>query len=145
VKQVLITALLVVLALPASAGAQVPGAACTRVSLGAWTPPLDWSRAGHQDSTSAIAGHVRRLRDSVFAVAGGVGARESMHWLDEKGERRLVLYPAWWPAGVIIAFTKPPLGDTLVGEARALVADPSHGISTAPARVITRCRAEPEN
>jgi len=52
------------------------------------------------------------------------------------GRRQLVLFPAWWPAGVVITFAPGTLGDTLVGDAEALVADLARPRSRSRARVV---------
>jgi hypothetical protein len=64
-----------------------------------------------------------------------------MVWSEVDGQRRLLLFPAWWPAGVLITFERGSLGDTLTGEAQALVADLARPPSRTTARVLTRaCR-----
>ena len=44
-----------------------PSTRCWRFAFGAWTPPLDWERAGHHGSTGEMADRIQRVRDSVFA------------------------------------------------------------------------------
>jgi hypothetical protein len=117
-------------------GAEPP---CARITLGVWTPPLDWARAGHLDSATRIGEAVRRVRDSIFVSSSAAPGRDGMQWLEIDGARGLLLYPAWWPAGIMIRFRQQSLGDTLIGEATALVADLGATVSRAPARVVTRC------
>lgn len=62
-----------------------------------------------------------------------------MQWIVESGEKKLLLYPDYWPAGILITFDRPAAGDTLLGEARAMVADARGPRSVAVARVITSC------
>jgi hypothetical protein len=109
--------------------------ACVRIAFGAWTPPLDWAGAGHLDSSARIANRIQQRRDSVFDRSQG-GGRDEMIWSEEGGRRRLVLFPSWWPAGVVISFSPGALGDTLTGEAQALVADLARPPSRTRARVI---------
>jgi len=109
--------------------------ACVRIAFGPWTPPLDWAGAGHLDSSTRIANRIQQRRDSVFDRAPG-GGRDEMVWSVEGGRRQLVLFPAWWPAGVVITFAPGTLGDTLVGDAEALVADLARPRSRSRARVV---------
>jgi hypothetical protein len=56
----------------------------------------------------------------------------------------VVLYPRWWPAGVIVALpTRTPApGDTIEGRARALVADGRRANPTSRVRAwAVRCGA----
>jgi hypothetical protein len=59
-----------------------------------------------------------------------------MVWTEEGGRQRLILFPSWWPAGVVITFPPGALGDTLQGDAEALVADLARPRSHARARVL---------
>lgn len=125
----------------ASLPAQSPhasGSACTRVAFGTWTPPLDWNRAGHPDSASGIGARLRQARDSVFSGQAAAGGRDEMQWEDSGGVRRLFLSPAWWPAGVVITFApvEGAAGDTLTGEAVALVGDGRQPPPRADARLL---------
>jgi hypothetical protein len=104
------------------AGAQSSGS-CLRMAFGAWTPPLDWNRAGHPESAARVGSRVRETRDSVFDGQASASGRDEMQWEDSAGMRRLFLSPAWWPAGAIVSFDTAARGDTLVGEATAFVAD----------------------
>lgn len=87
--------------------------ACFGFAFGAFTPALDWQRAGYgaRIDTSRIQ---RTAEGRGWAVNDGPGADSTM-----------VLFPAWWPAGVIIRFPRKPttLGDTVNGRATAMVAD----------------------
>jgi hypothetical protein len=115
-------------------GAQ-PASPCVRIAFGSWTPPLDWNGSGHADSSARIAGRIRELRDSVYANAPRTG-RDEMVWSEVDGRQRLILFPTFWPAGVIITFAQGALGDTLLGDAEAMVADLARSPSRARARVL---------
>jgi len=86
-------------------------AVCLGFAFGSWSPPLDWHAAKHQgtpDSTSM--GH----------APGGRG------WAGDAGtDSTMMLYPGWWPVGVVVALPTrtPAQGDTVTGLATALVAD----------------------
>jgi hypothetical protein len=142
-------ALLVLASVVRPAAAQDTSASCVRVAFGAWTPPLSWGEAGHLDSVTRIAARTRLLRDSVFNGEATVGGRDDMVWFESAGTRRLLLFPAWWPAGVMVTFDSPArdtvgapaASDTLTGKAVALVADGTREASGATARLIRRgCR-----
>ena len=84
---------------------------CYRFAFGNWTPALDLKSAGHDSSARPLPGAAPG-RD--WAAAG-----------DGKGPATLMLYPGWWPAGVMIQLPggPPAVGDTARGTATALVAD----------------------
>ena len=123
-RAALLPSLLAVVALPASAAAQAPAAPgtapapaargipeCLGFSFGKWTPALDARAAGHDPA--ARSGHQR-------APGGRDWASELLTGRDST----LMLFPQWWPAGVLIDFRSPTVhGDTLRGTATALVAD----------------------
>lgn len=97
---------------------------CFTFAFGAWDPPLDWSAAGHgTDVTPPPA-------------TPGTGRGDASH-PGTAGDSTLMLYPPWWPAGVLVRFTmRSGAGDTLRGTATALVAD---GRLRAPrARILAR-------
>lgn len=119
----------------ASTLAAQPASPCVRIAFGTWAPPLDWKGSGHADSSARIAGRIQQLRDSVYANAPRTG-RDEMVWSESDGKRQLLLFPSWWPAGVMITFAPDALGDTLDGQAEALVADLSKRASRAAARVL---------
>ncbi len=129
------------LLIPALAAGQ-PSASCVRVAFGQWAPPLDWSGSGHGDSSQRIGERIRELRDSVYAHAPRNG-RDEMVWTKTDGRERLLLFPGWWPAGVMITFAPGATGDTLVGEAEALVADLGKPASKTRARVLRNLCARP--
>jgi hypothetical protein len=113
-------------ALPLSAQ-QASGAgdppACYGFAFGAWSPGLDWKAAGH---AGTVGEHVAPL------------APQNREWaMNDRGrDSLLVLFPAWWPAGVSVVFDHPPriVGDTVVGRAIAFVADGRLRAPTARAR-----------
>ena len=87
---------------------------CLGFSFGTWTPALSWKGAGHGEMPSAnVLQHAPSGRD--WASDGGAGQPDSL----------LILYPAWWPAGVRVDLPTrtPAVGDTVVGRAVAFVAN----------------------
>jgi hypothetical protein len=88
---------------------------CFGFRFGAWDPPLKSVASrynpGYDPTTSAPAG---APRDWAAHVPSGAPQTSP--------DSVLMLFPAWWPAGVTIAWTEQR-GDTLVGRATALVAD----------------------
>src|SRR4051812_21815224 len=89
-------------------------AVCLGFSFGVWTPALDWRGAGH-GAAPDTSGLARTAENRDWAVNGMPGVEDSV----------LILYPRWWPAGVTVTLPtrRPAPGDTIVGTARALVAD----------------------
>ena len=86
---------------------------CYRFSFGEWKPPLEWNAAGHE----------RRPSGALPQAPGGHG---KLAFVDSAraGEIQLTVFPAWWPAGVIVRLrSRPVAGDTLAGTATAYVAD----------------------
>lgn len=85
---------------------------CYGFAFGRWDPPLDLRAAGHQVMSPDKVAHAPGGRDWAAAVAAG-------------RDTTLLLFPAWWPAGVVIRFpghVRAPT-DTVHGRATALVAD----------------------
>ena len=101
-------------AAPLHAQRDTSASVCLGFAFGPWTPALDWRRAGHgaAPDTSRLA---RAAENRDWAATGVVAAEDSA----------LFLYPRWWPAGVMVTLpTRTPApGDTVTGQARALVAD----------------------
>jgi hypothetical protein len=98
--------------------------ACFGFSFGKWTPPLDWQAAGHGSPPSEkILQHAPDGRD--WAAD-----------LTDSADSALVLFPSWWPAGVLVRLPKrlPVVGDTLRGRATALIADGRRQAPTAEVR-----------
>jgi hypothetical protein len=89
---------------------------CFRFAFGAWDPPLKTVAStynpGYDPTTSAPAGSPR---DWAARLPNGKAT-------DTQPDSVLLLFPAWWPAGVSIEW-RGQRGDTLVGRAVALVAD----------------------
>lgn len=112
-----VTALLAasaILSLPGRVTAQAGSAdipACLGFAFGTWTPALDYRAAGHAPPVPG-------------AITPPPGGRDWAVNFD-RGDSVLVLFPSWWPVGVTITFPRPPraFGDTVVGQAVALVAD----------------------
>ena len=86
---------------------------CLRFTFGQWTPPLDAKAAGHPSFPPA---------DSLPQAPGGRGWAVSD---SATGDTQLLLYPSFWPAGVIARFPRVPRTprDTVRGTATAFVAD----------------------
>lgn len=86
---------------------------CLGFSFGAWTPPLDWTAAGHGE------------RPDPRSIPQAPSGRDWAANDRQDGDTTLTLFPAWWPAGVVVRLPSriPLTGDTLRGTATALVAD----------------------
>lgn len=87
---------------------------CLGFSFGTWTPALNWKGAGHGEMPDAkMLQHAPSGRD--WASDAGAGQPDSL----------LILYPAWWPAGIRVDLpTRTPApGDTVTGRASAFVAN----------------------
>jgi hypothetical protein len=112
-------ALLVLLAAPLAA--QAPTATpspsppadaprCLGLAFGRWTPALDLAAAGHA-SPSGATPQAPNGRDWAAAIEAG-------------RDTTLMLFPAWWPAGVHVHVpASRPGRDTVRATATALVAD----------------------
>ena len=89
---------------------------CFGFTFGTWEPSLKSAAStynpGYDPKGSAPTG---APRDWAARVPNGRTA-------DTPSDSVLILFPGWWPAGVAIEW-KEQHGDTLVGIARALVAD----------------------
>jgi hypothetical protein len=87
---------------------------CYGFSFGTWSPPLDLVAAGHGSPPPSAT------------QPKAPGGRD---WASDfvPNDRTLLLFPAWWPAGVQVTFPRRPRSqaDTVSGEALALVADGS--------------------
>ncbi len=89
------------------------GGECFRFVFGEWNPPLDAKTAGHAPLPSASSlPHAPGGRDWAFSDS-------------TTRDIQLMLYPSFWPAGVVVRFPHVPrtLDDTVRGRALALVAD----------------------
>lgn len=116
-----------------------PTSKCWRFAFGAWTPQLDWDRAGHLGNASELADRVQRVRDSVFARDSNAVRNKAMYWERTKAGWSVVLFPDWWPVGVKVDFDSVSAGGSeMTGEATALVANAGAELSRARARAM-RC------
>jgi hypothetical protein len=100
--------------------------ACLRFQFGVWSPALNWKGAGHVSTLDTSK--VERTADGrAWAAPAAVDGGDSV----------LVLYPAFWPAGVALSFDARTLviGDTAVAKATAFVADARLARPIAPAKV----------
>lgn len=110
-------ALVAILVLVSSAarGQGVPDE-CYRFAFGTWEPSLksvaSTYNPGYDPTKSAPAGSPR---DWAARLPNGTAA-------ETHADSVLLLFPAWWPAGVSIEW-REQRGDTLFGQAVALVAD----------------------
>ena len=88
---------------------------CFGFKFGSWDPPLksvaSTYNPGYDPVSSAPAGSPR---DWAARIPNGKP--------ETAADSVLLLFPAWWPAGVSIEWTEQR-GDTLIGKAHALVAD----------------------
>ena len=118
---------------------EMPSSTCWRFAFGAWNPPLDWSRAGHDGRAGELADRVQRVRDSVFVKDTNAVRNREMLWERTKAGWSVVLFPTWSPVGVMVQFDSVvTAGREMVGEATALVADSRQEPSRARARAV-RC------
>jgi hypothetical protein len=89
---------------------------CYGFKFGGWEPPLksvaSTYNPGYDPKTSAPPGAPRDWAARVATGRSSTVAPDSV----------LLLFPAWWPAGVSIDWLEQR-GDTLLGRAVALVAD----------------------
>jgi hypothetical protein len=105
---------------------------CFGFAFGKWTPALDWERAGHWPPLDS-------LRTSMAPGGRGWAASD----VEAQSDTTLLLFPQWWPAGVLVVLhsklTTP--NDTTPGRAIALVADGRKQPSTSPIRAwLVRCQ-----
>lgn len=123
-----------------SAGAQTPDPApdeCFGFSFGKWDPPLRTASStyspGYDPTSSAPAGAPRS-----WAMRSPLGTSP-----DAPADSVLLLFPPWWPAGIAIQWTAQH-GDTLIGVAKALVADGRVKNPETPVRALrVPCRSAP--
>src|ERR671933_435433 len=99
---------------------------CLGFSFGAWSPPLDWERAGHGAPVDS-AKVPRAPGGRAWAAPSPVTAA---------ADTGLVLFPTWWPVGIVVQLSTraPAPGDTVSGQAWALVADGRQQVPTARVR-----------
>lgn len=117
-----------------------PPGACWRLSFSDWTPPLDWARAGHGRDSSVTAARMRRLRDSIFVSDTGAVNSSAMHWERTPKGLQLLLFPTWWPVGVLVTFDSAAAhAREMSGEAVAMVADAAQDASKARVTARNSC------
>jgi hypothetical protein len=115
----------------------VPANACWRVAFAPWTPPLNWSKAGHAGDSARVAGSSVRLRDSIYARDSSAAHASTMWWERTSKGLLLQLLPAWWPAGVSVVFDSASADSKeLFGTAVAFVSNAASEPSRARARVL---------
>lgn len=102
-------------------------AVCLGFAFGAFTPKLDWAKAGHAP-----------IRDG-SAVPRAPDGRDWASDAAMPNDSSLFLFPAWWPVGVWVELSTrtPAPGDTVTGRATALVA---RGNVTAPVAPVKAWR-----
>ena len=100
-------------------------AECYGFSFGKWTPPLDWQLSGHGAAL-----------DSARVPRAPNGRGWAASDIEMPSDTSLLLFPPWWPAGVLVVFKAKPttLGDTVAGKAMAFVADARKQPSTSSIR-----------
>ena len=100
-------------------------AECWGFSFGKWTPPLDWERSGHG-----------AVLDSARVPRAPNGRGWAASDIEMPSDSSLLLFPPWWPAGILVVFKGKPtkLADTVAGTATAFVADARKAPSTSPIR-----------
>ena len=82
---------------------------------------------------------MQRVRDSVFVKDTNAVRNSEMLWERTKLGWSVVLFPTWWPVGVMVQFDSVvTAGREMVGNATALVADATQEPSRARARAV-RC------
>ena len=98
---------------------------CYGFSFGKWTPPLDWQEAGHGAAL-----------DSARVPRAPSGRGWAASDLEFRSDTSILLFPPWWPAGVMVEFPAKPKSpsDTVSGRALALVADGRKKPSTSAIR-----------
>ena len=91
---------------------------CLRFRFGAWTPGLDWTAAGHPGTIDSF--RVARAAQGQAWAAGVPPTPKTA-----AGDTVLMLYPSFWPVGVMVTFDPRALvsADTVKGLAHAFVAD----------------------
>jgi hypothetical protein len=114
---------------PIGAAAQASSAPdeCFGFAFGPFTPSLDYAAAGHPGRATAMSGSHPGVAGTGAAspAAAAMAPRESAVRIDDDPhDSLLILYPAWWPAGVAVRWSKAS-GDTLLGTAEAFVANGS--------------------
>lgn len=107
---------------------------CYRFAFGAWSPPLEWARAGHDSATNRYVSPPRPS-GSAYRGADSTAPRESAMWDSSAAGESLLLFPSWWPAGVAVRFTLAAGRDSARGVARAFVADGRVEPPTSPVTV----------
>lgn len=88
---------------------------CFGFKFGSWDPSLKSVASTYNPGYDPVASAPRGSpRDWAARIANGKS--------ETAADSVLLLFPAWWPAGIAIEWTEQR-GDTLIGTARALVAD----------------------
>jgi hypothetical protein len=97
---------------------------CLGFSFSPWKPALDWTKAGHHPGVDT----------TLYPKAPG-GRDWAMSGTKAEGDSTFVLFPMWWPAGVVVSLERVPrsTGDTVRGRAHALIAD---GQKDSPTSII---------
>jgi len=98
---------------------------CYGFAFGKWTPALDWERSGHGS-----------VLDSARVPRAPNGRAWAASNIEIRSDSSLLLFPPWWPAGVLVVFKAKPasLRDTVAGIATAFVADARKQASTSSIR-----------
>jgi hypothetical protein len=124
-------------ALAGARAGRPPGApAAGRPGRQGTTPPANQSRPPEWAVREPARGAEDRERLEPTATASGADSAERAG--DPRAEVALTLFPSWWPVGVSVRLPRrPEVGDTVAGQAMALVAD---GRVTSPASTVRAWR-----
>lgn len=88
-----------------------------------------------------MAARVRSARDSIFVRDTSASRSNPMVWERTAKGFQLLLFPPWWPVGVLVTFDSTALtARELTGEAVAMVADGSRDPSRTRVRAQNTCR-----
>lgn len=130
--------LALLLGIPAGARAQQKPEPdeCFGFSFGPFTPALDYAAAGHPGRATAMSGaRTVRMTTATPAEIAPSSRASAVRIDDDPRDSLLILYPAWWPAGVAVHWAKTG-GDTLLGTAEAFVADGRMKVPTSTVRGV---------
>ena len=106
---------------------------CLGFAFGTWRPALNWAEAGHQPVTDT----------TVWSKAPG-GRDWAVNGTKTEGDTTFILFPMWWPAGVVVSLEHVPKSpiDSVRGQAIAMVADARKAAPTTAIRAwMKSCHA----
>lgn len=106
---------------------------CLGFAFGTWKPALNWTEAGHQTVVDT----------TVWSKAPG-GRDWAVNGTKSEGDTTFILFPMWWPAGVVVSLEHVPKSpiDSVRGRAVAMVADARKAAPTTAIRAwMKSCHA----